>query len=132
MSTISQNSTTDLNGKVTFNKGAFPQLMTPTFMIFIWGYQPVMNAIQAWNPAIGFIFAFVVFLIWFCHDRAFLASQGAFVPHWLWFLFVPVYIYKRQKRNGNSRWWVVFWLISVLMGLVVSAATMAVFHPQGY
>ena len=75
---------------------------------------------------------FVVFLIWFCHDRAFLASQGAFVPHWLWFLFVPVYIYKRQKRNGNSRWWVVFWLISVIMGLVVSAATMAVFHPQGY
>ena len=58
--------------------------------------------------------------------------KGAFVPHWLWFLFVPVYIYKRQKRNGNSRWWVVFWLISVIMGLVVSAATMAVFHPQGY
>lgn len=124
--------TVDMNGKVSFNKGTKTQLMTGTFMAFIWGFKPLIGIVQGWNPAIGFPIAFIGYLIWFCNDRSLLIKNNAFVPHWLWVFLLPVYLYKRQARNGNSRWWVVFYIISAFIGQVTMIASAAAFNPGYY
>lgn len=53
-----------------------------------------------------FVFFICVFLL--IKDRAFLMKTGFYCPSRIWFVFIPMYIYKRQKYNNSG--FEYFWL----------------------
>ena len=52
------------------------------------------------------VFFICVFLL--IKDRLFLMETGFYCPSWIWFFFLPMYIYKRQKYNDSG--FEYFWL----------------------
>lgn len=121
---------TNANGYTFFKKGTLPQLMTPFFMLFIIFSQPVFAAIQVALPAIGWLISLVLFTVWFVYDRETLRKADAFVPSAWWWLFSPVYVYKRQNRNGNSRLWFVWYILSGIVSIFVAAIVAAAMGQQ--
>lgn len=118
------------NGYTFFKKGTMSQLMTPFFMLFIIFSQPVFAAIQVALPAIGWLISLVLFTVWFVYDRETLRKAGAFVPSGWWWLISPVYVYKRQNRNGNSRLWFVWYILSSILSIFVAAIVAAAMGQQ--
>lgn len=113
------NTTTNANGYTFFNKGTLPQLMTQSFILFILLSQTVFGLIQSLIPSFGWVITLVLYIVWFTNDRELLRKNNAFLPSAWWFLFIPVYIYKRQNRNGNSRLWFVWYIVSIPVAFVI-------------
>ncbi len=61
---------------------------------------------------VGVVLMFIAGIIAFVADRSDLKSQGAFVPHALWYFFLAVYLWQRQKNNHASLSW--FWAYLVI------------------
>ena len=68
----------------------------------------------------------LLFAIWFfINDRRYLRSINVFVPHWGWFFIFPVYIYKRQNRNGWSKkyfWYYLLINVALIVLMVIIGA----------
>lgn len=114
------NTYTDANGYTYFKKGTMKQLMTPNFMLFILLSQVVFTALQTIAPTVGGLISIILYAVWFTLDRGELQRNEAFVPSAWWFLFIPVYIYKRQNRNGNSRLWLLWYFLTFIPAFLVS------------
>ncbi|QQV92230.1 hypothetical protein MOC16_gp148 [Klebsiella phage vB_KpM_FBKp24] len=127
---LNDNQFRDNNGHIFFKKGTLPQLMTPFFMLFIIFSQPIFTAIQVALPSIGWLISLVLFTVWFVYDRESLKKEGAFVPSAWWWLIAPVYIYKRQNRNGNSRLWFVWYILSGILSIFVAVVVAAALGVQ--
>lgn len=54
------------------------------------------------------ILVFFICSFLFIKDRSFLMETGFYCPSWIWFIFLPMYIYKRQKYNNSG--FEYFWL----------------------
>lgn len=122
---LSANQYRDNNGHVFYKKGTMKQLMTVDFMLFCL-FSPILFAlIQGFVPNFGGLFTLGIYLSWFLYDRKVLEHNGAFVPSGWWFLFVPVYIFKRQNRNGNSRLWLLWYLITSFIGCIITFSMVA-------
>ena len=118
------------NGYTFFKKGTKPQLMTPFFMLFIIFSQPIFTAIQVALPTIGWLISLMLFTGWFITDREMLKKEGAFVPSGWWWLLSPVYVYKRQNRNANSRLWFVWYILSGVVSIFVAVIVAAAMGQQ--
>lgn len=111
---------TDHKGNLFYPRGSKPQLMTPLFKMFVLFSQPIFALINSVVP-VGWLISLALFTWWFIADRDLLKKENAFVPSGWWWLLVPVYIYKRQNRNGNSRLWFVWHLLSIFISIIISA-----------
>ncbi|WP_025155260.1 hypothetical protein [Morganella morganii] len=91
----------------------FPYLLYVTsyiaivlFSIFYqWNVSP-LDALEIKFYISVLVFFICVFL--FIKDRSFLMENGFYCPSWIWFIFLPMYIYKRQKYNNSG--FEYFWL----------------------
>lgn len=76
------------------------------FSIFYqWNVSP-LDALEIKFYISVLVFFICVFL--FIKDRSFLMENGFYCPSWIWFIFLPMYIYKRQKYNNSG--FEYFWL----------------------
>lgn len=76
------------------------------FSIFYqWNVSP-LDALEIKFYISVLVFFICVFL--FIKDRSFLMEAGFYCPSWIWFIFLPMYIYKRQKYNNSG--FEYFWL----------------------
>ncbi len=76
----------------------------------------------------GILLAAFLGLVAFMTDRNNLKAQGAFVPHWGWYFFLPVYLWKRQRNNGGSLVWFWAYLITTFVTYVISYGMVAAQH----
>lgn len=91
----------------------FPYLLYVTsyiaivlFSIFYqWNVSP-LDALEIKFYIFVLVFFICVFL--FIKDRSILMENGFYCPSWIWFIFLPMYIYKRQKYNNSG--FEYFWL----------------------
>lgn len=76
------------------------------FSIFYqWNVSP-LDALEIKFYISVLVFFICVFL--FIKDRSILMENGFYCPSWIWFIFLPMYIYKRQKYNNSG--FEYFWL----------------------
>ncbi|WP_274371689.1 hypothetical protein [Morganella morganii] len=75
------------------------------FIFYQWNITP-FDVLEIKLYISVLIFFVCVFL--FIKDRSFLIENGFYCPSWIWFLFLPIYIYKRQKYNDSG--FECFWL----------------------
>ncbi len=118
-------SVVDHKGNVFYTPGSKSQLMTPLYKLFILFSQPVFTLINHYIPAFGWLITLILYTWWFIADRDLLKKENAFVPSAWWFLFNPVYIYKRQNRNGNSRIWFLWFVVSGLLTTIMLSVYIA-------
>lgn len=99
-------------------------LMFP-YLLYVSAYAVVVffSIFYQWNISpfdvlkIKVYISFLVFFLCvflFIKDRVFLIEAGFYCPSWIWFIFFPMYIYKRQKYNDSG--FEYFWLF-VFMNL---------------
>lgn len=63
------------------------------------------------------VFTIIINIFLFIADRRFLKQQNAFVPHWGWIFFFPVYVYQRQTNNNLST--LFFWIFIALNFVII-------------
>lgn len=94
-------------------------------------WYPIISAVVILVASnLGTPISILINLFLFIRDRNYLKESGAFVPHWGWFFITPVYIYKRQNRNGLSKkyfWYYILMNILVIIGIVILTALI---HPS--
>lgn len=120
-------STVEINQQTNLNYGKKEVLNSFSLQYLALWSAIVGLVLGAGLPSLGVLINFVLYVWIFVKDRGFLRDSGAFVPAWGWFLIMPVYIYKRQYRNGLGGTWfivsIVVFILNVLFAIAVDAMT---------
>lgn len=99
------------------------------FMYFIGFNQWDISGADVFNARVFIsVLVFLISFFSFIKDRVFLKKNGFYCPSWVWFVFPPLYIYKRQKYNdsGFEYFWVFIFINlflplynqGILMGII--------------
>lgn len=86
----------------------------------------ILSNLVVSSPGLSLVFSlvgFIMFVVGFFLDAAELRKHGVMKPTRWWFLFVPVYIWKRCTQTGlHSREW--FWIyialcvVNLIVGMI--------------